>query len=275
MNIVFKDSSMRTIHSIQEWQSIQKEITNKGPIGLVMTMGNLHEGHASLLKKARAENLISILSIFINPAQFNDKKDLENYPKTIEQDLVLAAEHGVDYVFIPSSEEMYADNYRYKITEHEVSHILEGKHRPGHFDGVLTIVLKVFSLIKPQRAYFGEKDYQQLQLIKGMVDAFFLEIDIIPCPTVRLDSGLPFSSRNNLLEISELKKLEAFSQCLFSGKSANAIEEKLLSLGFKVDYVAEWQNRLFAAIKVGNVRLIDNIAISSRDPDNDNKKPLN
>ncbi len=266
---------MRTIHSVQEWQSIRNEITNKGPIGLVMTMGNLHEGHASLLKKARAENLISILSIFINPAQFNDKKDLENYPKTIEQDLALAAEHGVDYVFIPSSEEMYADNYRYKITEHEVSHILEGKHRPGHFDGVLTIVLKVFSLIKPQRAYFGEKDYQQLQLIKGMVDAFFLEIDIIPCPTVRLDSGLPFSSRNNLLEISELKKLEAFSQCLFSGKSANAIEEKLLSLGFKVDYVAEWQNRLFAAIKVGNVRLIENIAISSRDPDNGNKKPLN
>lgn len=266
---------MHIIRSISEWRTIQKEIVTHDSIGLVMTMGNLHQGHASLLQKARAENSLCILSIFINPTQFNDKKDFETYPQTLEQDLILAKEKAVDYVFIPTREEIYPDNYQYKITEQEISQILEGKHRPGHFDGVLTIVLKVFSLIKPHRAYFGEKDYQQLQLIKGMVDAFFLDIDIISCPTIRLKSGLPFSSRNNLLNTSQLKRLEAFSQCLFSGKSASDIKLQLMNLGFKVDYVEEWQNRLFAAIKVDNVRLIDNIAITQASPDSNGKKPLN
>lgn len=248
------------IRTVNEWKKIQKEIANNGSLGLVMTMGNLHQGHESLLQRSRAENTVNVLSIFVNPTQFSDQNDFNNYPITVEQDLDIAAKNGVDYVFIPHAKEMYADNYRYKMTEQEVSCLLEGKHRPGHFDGVLTIVLKVFSLIKPKRAYFGEKDYQQLKLIQGMVEAFFLDIDIIACPTIRLPSGLPFSSRNNLLKPDELKKLEAFSQCVFSGKKPEEIKSHLIEMGFQVDYVEQWQNRLFTAIRMGAVRLIDNIA---------------
>lgn len=252
---------MKVIASIQEWQAMRKTISSHKSIGFVPTMGNLHQGHASLLNKACNENDVCVLSIFINPTQFNDKNDFEKYPKTFEADIKLATDCNVDFIFSPQTNDIYHDNYLYQICESNISKILEGKQRPGHFDGVLTVVMKLFSLVKPHRAYFGEKDYQQLLLIKGMVDAFFLDIEIVPCPTVRLSSGLALSSRNNRLNEEQIDKSKLISQLLTSGLHQTEIREKLEAQGFEVEYVQEWHKRLFAAVKIGDVRLIDNVKI--------------
>ena len=140
---------------------------NEVSVGFVPTMGALHQGHRQLLKRSKAENEISVLSIFVNPTQFNNSEDLEKYPKNWETDLQVAQEEGVDILFAPDYSEMYPDNYRYQVGEKEFSKILCGKDRPGHFDGVLTVVLKLFNLIQPTRAYFGEKDYQQIETSPG------------------------------------------------------------------------------------------------------------
>ncbi len=255
----------KILTSINEWRQLRKTFPHEQSIGFVPTMGNLHPGHFSLLKKSRAENMISVLSIFINPTQFNDKNDFEKYPKTIEDDLRLAKEAGVDYVLLPQEKDIYPEGYRFKISENQISQILEGKHRPGHFDGVLTVVMKLLSLVKPHRAYFGEKDYQQFQLIKDMCASFFMDIDIIPCPTVRLPSGLAMSSRNNLLNAAQLKQSELFSYYLKSGESEATIKSHLERAGFKVEYIEKWHNRLYGAVKIGDVRLIDNILIEALD----------
>lgn len=251
---------MKVIESVNEWRNIRKSFVQSHQVGFVPTMGNLHQGHASLLNKSQKDNDISVLSIFINPTQFNDKDDFEKYPKTIDEDIQLAKECGVDFIFLPQAKELYFDEYHYQISEDQISTILEGKHRPGHFEGVLTVVMKLFNLVKPQRAYFGEKDYQQLMLIKGMVAAFFLDIEIVNCPTVRLPSGLAMSSRNNLLSESQLKKSEGLSRCL-SGENEESIKLQLEQQGFDVEYVEKWNGRLLAAVKIGNVRLIDNVKI--------------
>ncbi len=250
---------MIVIQSPDEWKEIRKTISDSG---FVPTMGNLHAGHASLLTRAKKENAVSILSIFINPTQFNDKKDYERYPKTLANDLHIAEQCGVDYVFVPNKEDMYPDKAVYQIAENDISLLLEGKHRPGHFSGVLTIVMKLFSLIQPTRAYFGEKDYQQLQLVKGLVTAFFLDIEIIACPTVRQDNGLALSSRNTLLNAAELTLAAQLSNFLLSGLDEASIRTKLGDLGFEVEYIEKWQQRLLAAVKIGNIRLIDNIALT-------------
>lgn len=252
---------MKVISSIQEWQAIRKSISPQRNIGFVPTMGNLHQGHASLLNNARNENDVCVLSIFINPTQFNDKNDFEKYPKTFEDDVKLASDCHVDFIFSPQANDIYHDNYLYQVCESNISKLLEGKQRPGHFDGVLTVVMKLFNLVKPHRAYFGEKDYQQLLLIKGMVDAFFLDIDIVACPTVRLSSGLALSSRNNRLNEAQIDKSKLISQLLTSGLQHHEIRRQLETQGFEVEYVQEWQKRLFAAVKIGDVRLIDNVKI--------------
>ena len=160
---------MRVHHKMHEWRTVRNGENFTGcRVGFVPTMGALHEGHHQLLKRARAENDRVVLSIFVNPPQFNDPNDLTKYPRTLEADLALAT-GLVDDVIVPEAAEIYPDKYRYRVTENQLSTVLEGAHRPGHFDGVLTVVLKLLNLVQANRAYFGEKDWQQLQLVDGMV----------------------------------------------------------------------------------------------------------
>lgn len=249
---------MQTIESIDEWRTLRKQ-TNFDHIGFVPTMGNLHAGHQSLLTRSVQENQITVLSIFVNPTQFDNKNDFEKYPKTLSEDLTLAKNCGVDYVLLPTEKQLYTDAYHYQIQETEFSRELCGQHRPGHFNGVLTIVLKLLNLVKPHKAYFGEKDFQQLQLIKEMINALFLDIEIIACPTIRDEHGLALSSRNSRLTAEQYKLALNFPKLLKSMDSCEQITRSLVALGFVVDYIEDRDGRRFGAVKIGDVRLIDNI----------------
>ena len=230
-------------------------------IGFVPTMGALHLGHETLMQKARAENDLCVLSIFVNPTQFNDPNDFAKYPKTWEADLEKAKQNGVDVVFAPSKDLMYPDDYRYKVVEMDFSKSLCGADRPGHFDGVLSVVLKLFNVVGPSNAYFGEKDYQQFSLIKGMARAFFLPLEVIPVPTVREADGLAMSSRNLRLSPEDRLRAPRIYQALTQEKTALLAQARLEKDGFKVDYVTERDGRRFAAVRMGEVRLIDNVEI--------------
>jgi pantoate--beta-alanine ligase len=222
-------------------------------------MGALHAGHRSLLERSRRENALSVLSVFVNPTQFNDPSDLTNYPRTWEADLALAGECGVDAVLAPDFAEMYPDDYRYKLGESRFSHELCGKHRPGHFDGVLSVVLKLLNLIRADRAYFGEKDYQQYLLIRDMARALFLETEIVPCPIVRDGDGLALSSRNVRLTPENRRRAANFPRILRNAATPDEARALLTREGFEVDYVEEFEGRRLAAIRAGAVRLIDNV----------------
>ncbi|MDR3607020.1 MAG: pantoate--beta-alanine ligase [Oligoflexia bacterium] len=250
---------MKVFETIADWRKF-REALEPGTIGFVPTMGALHAGHASLLKKSASENAWTVASIFVNPTQFNDPKDLENYPRTLEPDLALAESCGVDFVLSPSSrEELYPDGYRYRVSENDFSNRLCGAHRPGHFEGMLTVVLKLLNLVAPTRAYFGEKDFQQLALIQGMAKAFFLPIEIIGCPTAREADGLAMSSRNTRLAPGERELAARFPRILSNRElSASQAAEELARSGFEVDYVEDRDGRRFGAVRLGNVRLIDN-----------------
>jgi len=253
----------KVITSISDWRAIRQTFEPAQTVGFVPTMGNLHQGHQSLLTQSRKENVISVLSIFVNPAQFNDTNDLAKYPRTFEADCQIAENECTDYVLFPNNDELYPDSCRYQVSEQEQSLILEGKSRPGHFTGMLTIVLKLLNLVKPTRAYFGEKDFQQLELVKGMVDALFLDIDIIPCETVREPSGLAMSSRNNRLAPHERLLADHFAQALQQFTSKETFIDYLEKQGISVDYVETWQNRLLAAVHIGKIRLIDNVILET------------
>lgn len=250
---------MNIVSNINEWRALQKEWIGKS-VGFVPTMGHLHAGHLSLCERATRENDITVVSIFINPTQFNQNTDFELYPRTLEHDQKLLQDH-VDYLFIPDAQAMYADQYQIKIVETEIAKELEGEFRPGHFDGMLTVVIKLLNLVQPTRAYFGEKDFQQLLLIKKMVASLFLPVDIISCQTIRAEDGLALSSRNSRLNAEQREKAVSFPQLLRSDSNPEQISEKLKALGFKVDYIVEkWQRRL-GAVWIDDVRLIDNIPI--------------
>lgn len=249
----------KVLRTPQELQAWRRGVS--GPVGFVPTMGALHAGHEELLKRSRAENDISVLSIFVNPTQFNDPKDFEKYPITWEQDFEKARRQGVDVVFAPVKNDLYPDGYRYRVQENEFSRVLCGAHRPGHFDGVLTIVMKLFLLVKPERAYFGEKDYQQLQLIKDMAQSFFLDLRIVPVPTVREADGLAMSSRNVRLSPEERRKAPLIYQALTQSKTAEDARERLSQVGFRVDYIEDHGSRRYAAAFLGETRLIDNVEI--------------
>lgn len=249
----------RLIESVAEWQALRA--TLQGEVGFVPTMGNLHIGHLSLLQRSRQENDISLLSIYVNPAQFNNANDYVHYPRTLDKDLDLAKQAQVDYALAPSYADMYPDDYTYQVSEVDMSQTLEGVYRPGHFTGMLTIVLKLLLLARARRAYFGEKDYQQLQLVRGLVRAFFLGTDIVACSTVRNETGLPLSSRNNRLTPEQYQLAQYFPAVLHSSLSCEDIKNKLLAHGFEVEYVEEQGGRRFAAVKIGDVRLIDNIEL--------------
>lgn len=247
------------IKSITEWQKLRKQISPTKTIGVVTTMGCLHAGHESLIKQCIKNNDISVVSIFVNPMQFNDPQDYQNYPITIDEDIKKLKAHNVDYLFMPDAQDIYADNYEFKvITESIIANIMEGKTRPGHFNGVLTVLLKLFQLIKPNRVYFGEKDYQQLLLIQQLCQAFFLDIEVVACPTRYEGSGLAMSSRNKLLDTEQKNKAALFAKLFSQSKSVNEIRLALSENDFAIDYIEEYNHRIFVAIKLGNIRLIDN-----------------
>lgn len=245
------------LHSIDEIKEIREQ--KRKSLGFVATMGNLHLGHISLLERARRENDISILSIFINPTQFNDASDYERYPRTLDKDCKIAEENNVDYIFIPKSSDMYSNNDHYRIIERKLATIMEGQFRPGHFDGMLTIVMKLLQLIRPTRAYFGEKDFQQYELVRGMANAFFLDTEIIACPTIREPSGLAYSSRNHLLSKQHKEEAAYFHHILATAPTCEAAINALNQRGFRVDYIQEKTHRRYGAVYLGNVRLIDNV----------------
>lgn len=234
----------------------------KGSIGFVPTMGALHAGHESLLKRAYEENDFIVLSIFVNPTQFNDPNDFNKYPKTWDEDLKIAEKCGVDAIFYPQYANMYPDDYAFKVTESKNSTLLDGIHRPGHFDGVLSIVMKLFNIIAPTRAYFGEKDFQQLTLIQDMVKAFFLPVEIVPVETLRETDGLAMSSRNVRLTLNERALAPLIYKALTTASTATEAKGLLQDAGFKVDYIEELWGRRFAAASIGNVRLIDNVKLN-------------
>ncbi|HYC71758.1 MAG TPA: pantoate--beta-alanine ligase [Opitutaceae bacterium] len=229
-------------------------------VGFVPTMGALHAGHRALLARARAENDRVVLSIFVNPTQFNDPKDLEKYPRTLEADLKLAA-GLVDHVLAPPPAQMYPDAYHYRVTESAFSRELEGEHRPGHFDGVLTVVLKLLNLVGPRRAYFGEKDWQQLRLVEGMARALFLPVEIVSCPTERAPDGLALSSRNARLSRAARQQAAQFPKILRTAPDAAAAAAMLAGAGFGVDYVSERDGVRLGAVRLEGVRLIDNVRV--------------
>ncbi|MEZ5084023.1 MAG: pantoate--beta-alanine ligase [Bacteroidales bacterium] len=183
------------------------EIRAGRSIGFVPTMGALHEGHLSLVSEARAENDIVVCSIFVNPIQFTNADDLKNYPRDTEKDKQMLAKEKCDILFLPSVEEMYPQPATEKFDFGDLDKVMEGLHRPGHFNGVATVVKKLFEIVKPTRAYFGMKDYQQLVIIHHMVKTFKLPVEIVPCPIIRENNGLAMSSRNRLL--SETEKMQA------------------------------------------------------------------
>ena len=195
---------MLIIHKISELQSqLQTERQKGHTIGLVPTMGALHEGHASLVRRSVSENDVTVVSIFLNPTQFNDKSDLERYPRTLEADCQLLEQCGAQIVFAPSVEEIYPEPDTRTFSYPPTDSVMEGAMRPGHFNGGCQIVSKLFSYTNPDRGYFGEKDYQQIAVIRRMVADLGFKLEIIPCPVIREESGLARSSRNTLLSADE------------------------------------------------------------------------
>jgi pantoate--beta-alanine ligase len=235
-----------------------------GSIGLVPTMGALHEGHLALLRAARAENDAVVMSLFVNPAQFAESSDLARYPRDEERDLELAREAGVDVVFAPSRDEMYPPGFQTWVEVTELGSILEGRFRPGHFRGVATVVLKLFTIVHPTRAYFGQKDAQQAAVIRALIHDLALEVELRVVPTVRDADGLALSSRNELLSADERRRALALSRALTTRDREQALAELARANGLDVDYVevADFDPPVLAgAVRVGSTRLIDNVVL--------------
>ena len=280
---------MKVIPKINDLKSeISQLKAGKKEIGFVPTMGALHEGHISLLEKAKHENEVVVCSIFVNPAQFNDKNDLLNYPRAPEKDLQMLEAAGTDFVFTPDANDIYPLNEPEEIFDFgNLDKVMEGAHRPGHFAGVARVVAKLFRIVAPGKAYFGEKDFQQLVIIKKLAEKYFPEIKIIPCATVREKDGLAMSSRNMLLDNKTQIEAALISQTLFQIKdlknkmSADELkkfaEEKINSSKFlRLEYFeiadentltpietidGKTKARAFIAIKAGSIRLIDNVSL--------------
>ena len=251
--------------SASEWRRERLGQVRAGlTLGLVPTMGALHEGHLSLVRRSLSENDRTLVTIFVNPAQFDDPADLAGYPRTLDEDLAMLRHEGTDFVLLPTKTDLYPDGFRYRVTETDFSMTMEGAHRPGHFDGVLTVVLKLLQIASAERTYFGEKDWQQLALVQGMADAFFLPTEIIGCPTVRESDGLALSSRNRRLLPADRLKAPHLYRSLTSARTADAAADALRAAGFLVDYVEDRDGRRIAAVRLGGVRLIDNVQLEAQ-----------
>ena len=230
-------------------------------IGLVPTMGSFHEGHLSLFHAARSECDVAVASLFVNPAQFGDTGELATYPHDEERDLVLAREAGIDVLFAPSAAEMYPPGFQTWVDVEQLSQGLEGAARDGHFRGVATVCLKLFNAVRPQRAYFGQKDAQQVAVVRRMVRDLDLELEVRVLPTIRDSDGLALSSRNALLTPAERERARALPRALATHDPKQARE---LLAGLDIDYVelADFDPPvLAAAIRVGSTRLIDNAVL--------------
>jgi pantoate--beta-alanine ligase len=250
---------MQVWTTVAEWSSRRQALS--GSIGFVPTMGALHCGHASLMARCRAENKIAVASIFVNPTQFNDHADLEGYPRTLERDLALLESLGTDEVLAPPVSELYPQGSRFRIEEEPLTRPMEGVWRPGFFEGVMLVVLKLLNLVRAHHAYFGEKDYQQLQVVRELAREFFIGTEIVACPTVREASGLAASSRNALLSAAGREKAAALFRVLSVAPRTVAARTLLEEQGFQVDYVEEHWGRRFAAVRLEGVRLIDNVPL--------------
>lgn len=277
---------MKLIQTIQELRAELDALRKEGKtIGLVPTMGALHAGHASLVKRAVAENDIVVVSDFVNPTQFNDKNDLLKYPRTLDADCKLLEACGASFVFAPSVEEIYPEPDTRQFSYAPLDTVMEGKYRPGHFNGVCQIVSKLFLIVEPTRAYFGEKDFQQLAIIREMVRKYPFNLEIVGCPIVREADGLALSSRNARLSTVQRTQALQISKTLFASveyakihtldETKTFVETKIAeSEGLRLEYfeivdgtslqtVHSWEdsNYIVGCITVfcGEVRLIDNI----------------
>jgi pantoate--beta-alanine ligase len=233
------------------------ELPREAEIGLVPTMGAFHEGHLALFGAARAENEAVVASLFVNPAQFAQGEDLDRYPRDEERDAQLAEEAGVDVLYVPSAEEIYPSGFETWVEVERLGAILEGEHRPGHFRGVATVCLKLFNLVRPRRAYFGQKDAQQVAVVRRMVRDLAVPVEIRVVPTVRDEDGLALSSRNAYLSPEERERALALPRAL-------AARDRAQLDGLEVDYFeeADFEPRvLAAAVRVGGARLIDNVVL--------------
>lgn len=277
---------MKTVHTINALQDELNALRQQGKsVGLVPTMGALHAGHASLVKRSVAENDVTVVSDFVNPTQFNDLNDLEKYPRTLEADCRLLEACGVSFVFAPSVEEIYPEPDTRRFSFAPLDTVMEGIYRPGHFNGVCQIVSKLFDIVKPDRAYFGEKDFQQLAIIREMVKQMHFPLQIVGCPIVREADGLALSSRNARLSAEERKNALKISQTLFESRNFAAshsvsetkqfVEEAINQApGLRLEYfelvdgntlqsITSWSDTTYAVgcitVYCGEVRLIDNI----------------
>ena len=254
---------MNVVETIEETRRTL-EPSREGSIGLVPTMGSLHEGHLALLRAARAENEMVVMSLFVNPAQFGDASDLAKYPRDEKHDLQLAREAGVDLVFAPSTDEMYPPGFQTWVEVTELGGILEGRFRPGHFRGVATVVLKLLNVVRPTCVYFGQKDAQQVAVIRQLVADLAVEVELRVVPTVRDDDGLALSSRNARLTADERTAALALPRALATRDRDTALAELASSNGLEVDYVevADFDPPVLAgAVRVGSTRLIDNVPL--------------
>jgi pantoate--beta-alanine ligase len=253
---------VKIVESVEELVA-ERMARGAGATGFVPTMGALHEAHLSLLERAKSENARAWVSIFVNPAQFDDPRDLASYPHPRAQDVAILREAGCDLLFLPHERDMYPDGYRYRITEDELSRSYCGASRPGHFDGVLTVVMKLLLLVRPERAYFGEKDYQQLRLVEGLAEAFFLDTRIVRCPLIREPDGRAMSSRTRLRSADDRARAPLFHRLLAESverrQTTHDVTKSLEREGFRVEYVEDHEDRRLAAVRLGPVRLIDNV----------------
>jgi pantoate--beta-alanine ligase len=236
-----------------------------GSIGLVPTMGAFHDGHLSLFRAARAETDTVVVSLFVNPAQFAAGEDLDRYPRDEERDLPLAGDAEVDIVFAPSLKEIYPAGFQTWVEVEELGRGLEGEFRPGHFRGVATVCLKLFNLVQPDRAYFGQKDAQQAAVIRRMVRDLAVPVEIRVLPTIRDDEGLALSSRNAYLSAEERERALALPRALATKDPAKA-RELLRDLEVEYVQVADFEPKvLAAAVRVGGTRLIDNVVLEGEE----------
>ncbi|MCF0255453.1 pantoate--beta-alanine ligase [Bacteroides heparinolyticus] len=277
---------MEIVYTIKDLQVALSDLRVRGKkVGLVPTMGALHAGHASLVKRCVAENDVAVVSVFVNPTQFNDKNDLIKYPRTLEADCRLLEDCGVAFVFAPSVEEMYPEPDMRQFSYAPLDTVMEGAFRPGHFNGVCQIVSKLFDAVEPDRAYFGEKDFQQLTIIREMVRRMNYPLGIVGCPIVREADGLALSSRNARLSAEERKNALKISQALFESRTFAAshtvaetqkfVEDAIaVAPGLRLEYfelvdgntlqkITNWEDTSYAVgcitVFCGEVRLIDNI----------------
>lgn len=230
---------MKVINTVVDLQNALFDERKSGnKVGLVPTMGALHEGHASLVRCSVAENDVTVVSVFLNPTQFNDPKDLERYPRTLDADCELLEACGATYVFAPSVKEMYPVEDKRQFEFPPVSTVMEGAHRPGHFNGVCQVVSRLFYISKPDRAYFGEKDFQQIAVVKAMVKYLHLGVEIVECPIIREENGLARSSRNALLAEDE----KAIAPKIYEAMKASLDYAKMHTVKETHDFVVETIN---------------------------------